>query len=556
VRYAVLLSQVKLGMCELKDMLIGSSLPFGHIDGPIDGPATEENNMRAFTMVGDCGTGTGAPSELHVRMEREISTSWCWNDGASTLPTLLPMRIHTAESSRTNHCRDDDNYDNTKHKRGPGGEAHVGGAGHTHGIIAASADDDAYREGDERDRDHDSGVYGKEDERTPVLSGRSSSSGEAHIYGSSCAFYASARTSLRRVKDDKFETNADGADKNSLLKWGKITSPTSILGKCCKRSEALLRCLVYLHSGATVFNVDSRRAVKSSKGLGNSGVEMICLCLTLETLFAAILFGIATKVFKAKGRLKGKSKRRHGRWGRRGEKRSRTRNTKLGSPFKGIANIRGLNLAFFLFLLIAGVSGVSVDNMNTLFNTVSRSGNSLMANGDTAILAAGPYKCSEGTCADSFSMLYTEDLNGEVKCVEDNASCVLDGENQRRGMWVERTGSATLILRALTFDNGNAWYGGGVYIRWGAIVDLELCIFSNNRATDTQIDYGGGAIYVDGSGTTVNIYGTSFNGNTADSGSGDDVYNWSGGTITIHNTCPSPYSSNTPIQGKTRMRIV
>jgi predicted outer membrane repeat protein len=200
--------------------------------------------------------------------------------------------------------------------------------------------------------------------------------------------------------------------------------------------------------------------------------------------------------------------------------------------------------------------------MNGLFNTVSNydnmlwadnTGNSIMANGDTTILAVGPYKGSEGTCAASHSMLLTADLNGEVKCVEDNASCVLDGENARRVMYVMGTGSGTLILRALTFDKGYANIGGGVYIRDGAIVDLELLVFSNNRATDSN--RGGGAIYIYASGTTVNIYGTRFNENTADSGNGDDIYKHSG-TITIHNTCPSPYSSNTPIQGKTRMRIV
>jgi predicted outer membrane repeat protein len=93
-------------------------------------------------------------------------------------------------------------------------------------------------------------------------------------------------------------------------------------------------------------------------------------------------------------------------------------------------------------------------------------------------------------------------------------------------------------------------YGGGVYIYDGAIVDLKFCVFSNNRATGS----GGGAIYVSSSGTTINAYGTSFIANTA-TGDGDDIYN-AGGTITIRNTCPSPYSSNTPIQGKTRMRIV
>jgi hypothetical protein len=195
-----------------------------------------------------------------------------------------------------------------------------------------------------------------------------------------------------------------------------------------------------------------------------------------------------------------------------------------------------------------------VVDTNGLFNTVSNentfadnTGNSIMLNGDTAILAVGSYKCSEGTCASSYEMLYTQDLNGEVKCVEDNASCVLDGENARRGMRVYGTGSGTLILRALTFDKGYADYGGGVTIYSGATVDLKLCIFSNNRAQSA------GAINVYSS--TVNAYGTSFSGNTADSGDGDDILNYDG-TITIHNTCPSPYSSNTPLQGKTRMRIV
>jgi hypothetical protein len=315
--------------------------------------------------------------------------------------------------------------------------------------------------------------------------------------------------------------------------------------------------LVYLLSGAkdAVFNVDSRRAVDSSKALGNSEVEMICLCLTLETLFAVILFGIAAKVFKEKGGSKGRNERTHskmqGRWRRRGEK-SRTRNPKLRSPFKGTANMRGFNLAFFLLLLIAGVSGVSVDNMSALFNTVNFNGNSKMANGDTVILAVCAYKCSQGTCADGHSMLHTDHLNGEVKCVEDNASCVLDGENARRGMNVWGTGSGTLILRALTFDKGYEDIGGGVYIWSSALVTIEFCIFSNCRSTSSNM--GGGAIFV--SSGTINIFSTSFNGNTADSGKGDDIYRSGTSTITIHNTCPSPYSSNTPIQGKMRMRIL
>jgi predicted outer membrane repeat protein len=227
-----------------------------------------------------------------------------------------------------------------------------------------------------------------------------------------------------------------------------------------------------------------------------------------------------------------------------------------------------LSLIFWACLVVVGgrsLAEVNVVDMNGLFNTISNyeftagstsnTGNSIMANGDTAILTVGSYKCSEGTCATSNLMLRTRDLNGEVKCVEDNASCVLDGENEREVMNVIGTGSGTLILRALTFEKGDASFGGGVFIEDDAIVDLELCVFSNNRATSSS--EGGGAIYLQHSGTIVNVYGTSFNGNTADSGNGDDIYNYnSQATITIHNTCPSPYSSSTPIQGKRRMRIL
>ena len=192
-------------------------------------------------------------------------------------------------------------------------------------------------------------------------------------------------------------------------------------------------------------------------------------------------------------------------------------------------------------------------DMDGIFNAISNyageyadnTGNSIMPNGDTAVLAVGVYKCSDGTCSSSGTMLITDGLHGEVKCEEDDAVCVLNGEGTRRGMRVWGTGASTLYLRALTFQDGEANLGGGVLIQSGAIVTIELCVFSNCRATST----GGGAIFVESSGTTVNTYGTSFNDNTAASGNGDDIKRTSG-TITIHNTCPSPYSSNTPIQGQ------
>jgi hypothetical protein len=149
-------------------------------------------------------------------------------------------------------------------------------------------------------------------------------------------------------------------------------------------------------------------------------------------------------------------------------------------------------------------------------------------------------------------MLAIGEKFGEVKCEENTASCILNGENSRRGMRVAGTGTSTLLLRALSFQDCEAFDGGGVDISVGAIVDIELCVFSNCRATSES--GGGGALHVTHLVTTVNIYGTNFNGNQAFRG--DDIRTANGATIIIHNTCPSPYTSNTPIQGKMRMRMV
>ncbi|GMH69553.1 hypothetical protein TrRE_jg2092 [Triparma retinervis] len=65
-----------------------------------------------------------------------------------------------------------------------------------------------------------------------------------------------------------------------------------------------------------------------------------------------------------------------------------------------------------------------------------------MVQGDIVALAAGTYKCSEGTCADYNTMVYLKDLHGRIACVDDYAGiCVLDGENFRTGMIL--TGTAT-----------------------------------------------------------------------------------------------------------------
>ena len=45
------------------------------------------------------------------------------------------------------------------------------------------------------------------------------------------------------------------------------------------------------------------------------------------------------------------------------------------------------------------------------------------------------------------------------------------------------------------------------------------------------------------------MYAVKFFGNSADSGSGKDIYNPDGDSITIFDTCPNPYALNTPFRG-------
>ncbi|GMI32159.1 hypothetical protein TrCOL_g6757 [Triparma columacea] len=198
-------------------------------------------------------------------------------------------------------------------------------------------------------------------------------------------------------------------------------------------------------------------------------------------------------------------------------------------------------------------------DMDTLFNLVSsyssswststNTGNNLMANGDSAVLSTVTFKCSDGTCADSERMLYSDDSFGEVRCSSDDATCVIDGEEQRRVIHVSGTGSGKVTIRAITIQNGHAQYsGGGIYASTMAAVDVKLCLFINCQSTSTSSYYGGGAIYASTSGTILNVYGTSFSGSVS-GGAGSDI-KASSATIIIHATCPVPYSHLVAAQGK------
>ena len=192
-------------------------------------------------------------------------------------------------------------------------------------------------------------------------------------------------------------------------------------------------------------------------------------------------------------------------------------------------------------------------------------GTNVMETGGTTTVTAGEYKCSDGgTCHDKYTMLALNKLPGTIACENDSVeSCVINGENGRRGLSVHGTDSEKLTIRAIKFWQGTAdnvpeiggvfENGGGLFVDDGANVVIILCTFDSCAATD--IGRGGGGIFVRGGGTVVNIYATIFKNNEASAGKGKDVRRVNG-AVNIYNICPSPYDANTPAKGEKKKRAL
>lgn len=208
-----------------------------------------------------------------------------------------------------------------------------------------------------------------------------------------------------------------------------------------------------------------------------------------------------------------------------------------------------------------------VNSMSKLYSKVSNgvpngssAGNSIMPDGDTAVLEVRTYKCRDGTCAidsssSSKTMLMIEKLWGSIMCSLDTASCILDGESSKRLMTISGTEALTLTLRALTFENGQA-DGGALRIMQNSHMEIVLCVF-RKCTTEKPFGAGGGALLVECylGCPNVNITATRFVDNhSAASGKGNDIRNWENrwgtSTINILETCPSPFFSNTPTEGE------
>jgi hypothetical protein len=177
-----------------------------------------------------------------------------------------------------------------------------------------------------------------------------------------------------------------------------------------------------------------------------------------------------------------------------------------------------------------------VSSQAELYNFVSKDGTATMSNGEAVLLS--PAKYEPGLSDNSANIYYTEGWYGAVRCHQD-LTCILDGSGKRL-FYVKDTSGGTLELRGLVLQNGHGDYGGAVYSRNGAIIQVILCEFNSNSA-----GYRGGGTYI-GSTTNLEFIGAAFRMNEATYG--PDLCRADPSTVTIRATCPTGYAS-TAISG-------
>ena len=208
-------------------------------------------------------------------------------------------------------------------------------------------------------------------------------------------------------------------------------------------------------------------------------------------------------------------------------------------------NMKTLGLLVGLFALVGATVHYANDHP-VLFNLISNRegldnvGNNIVDNGDDVALGVGTF--SGAPYAYGGSVYYTIGIYFSLVCSGAPHNCVFDGLNSRGLMCIEGTGGGTMTLAGIHFKDGyrsGSSAGGALYISSSALVSVQGCKLSSNQAAY------GGAIYATYSGTTLNIFTTTFDGNTATYG--DDIYVYQA-SVTVHSTCP-PDWSGTPAAG-------
>jgi len=170
---------------------------------------------------------------------------------------------------------------------------------------------------------------------------------------------------------------------------------------------------------------------------------------------------------------------------------------------------RGWRLAGTLvgLVLARDVKGaeLSVSTQTELFHKVSNrvesgvtTGNSIMAQGDTVTVSSGTYSGSE-IAARGDVMFILKDLHGLLQC-EEALQCDLNGEGTRRVMAVDGctgggcTGGGVWTMKGLRFVDGKSTdtcgttstCGGGLFTSASANVEMTMCEFNNNQATNVS----------------------------------------------------------------------
>ena len=215
-------------------------------------------------------------------------------------------------------------------------------------------------------------------------------------------------------------------------------------------------------------------------------------------------------------------------------------------------SMRSLVLLLLLLAVVVGGQVIrDVNNHNTLFHAISNAawsggttGNSIVPNG--AILRA-----AQGTFTGTLHSGYGDAVSGygdsmygidnryfSLICSSSPHSCILDGRDIRRIMYISGTSSQTLTVAGMAFEDGDTVGGGGMAIMSSARVSIQTCKFVSCYAYGD----GGGAIYAE---ATVNIYTTTFADNSvAFLSSGRDIGTEGGGDVTIRSTCPPSWTGN------------
>ena len=104
-----------------------------------------------------------------------------------------------------------------------------------------------------------------------------------------------------------------------------------------------------------------------------------------------------------------------------------------------------------------------------------------------------------------------------IECVEEDNSCVLDGENERRVIEITNS-TAEVDLTGLSIVRGYHTIGSGIYI-YKSSLSLTKSIIS--ACTSTA---GGGGVYIKGQGSTIVIVNCVLKDNTATDGPGGAIY--------------------------------